>query len=107
MSDTTFSTRISTMKIPSLPPGVTLTTLENGLTIIVREDHSAPVVSAQAWCHTGSVNEGKWLGAGLSLLGWPLYRVLSRLRRSGRSAETGSIDGHPTEVERALQLTQL
>src|SRR5437879_13863248 len=53
-------------EIPALPPGVTLTTLENGLNIIVREDHSAPVVSAQAWCMAGSVHEGKWLGAGLS-----------------------------------------
>src|SRR6267142_1870646 len=53
-------------EIPSLPHGVKLTTLENGLTIIVREDHSAPVVSAQAWCMAGSIHEGKWLGAGLS-----------------------------------------
>jgi zinc protease len=45
---------------------VRLTTLENGLTIIVREDHRAPVVSAQAWCMAGSIHEGKWLGAGLS-----------------------------------------
>lgn len=52
--------------IPAVPPGVKLTTLENGLTIIVREDHSAPVVSAQAWCKAGSIDEGKWLGAGLS-----------------------------------------
>src|SRR5437867_12077852 len=53
-------------EIPAIPAGVKLTTLENGLTIIVREDHSAPVVSAQAWCMAGSVHEGKWLGAGLS-----------------------------------------
>jgi zinc protease len=52
--------------IPAMPPGVRLTTLENGLTLIVREDHSAPVVSAQAWCRAGSIDEGKWLGAGLS-----------------------------------------
>jgi zinc protease len=52
--------------IAALPPGVTLTTLDNGLTIIVREDHSAPVVSAQAWCQAGSIHEGAWLGAGLS-----------------------------------------
>ena len=43
-----------------------LVTLDNGLTIIVREDHSAPVVSAQAWAKTGSIHEGEWLGAGLS-----------------------------------------
>ena len=35
-------------EIPSVPPGVKLTTLENGLIIIVREDHNAPVVSADA-----------------------------------------------------------
>lgn len=52
--------------IPIHPPGTHLIVLENGLTLIVREDHSAPVVSAQAWCKAGSVDEGKWLGAGLS-----------------------------------------
>lgn len=40
--------------------------LDNGLTLILREDHSAPVVSAQAWCKAGSIHEDKWLGAGLS-----------------------------------------
>src|SRR4051812_33911847 len=53
-------------EIPALPPGTRLTTLENGLVIIVREDPSAPVVSAQAWCKSGSIDEGKWLGAGMS-----------------------------------------
>jgi zinc protease len=52
--------------IPAIPPGVQLITLENALTIVIREDHSAPVVSAQAWCKAGSIDEGKWLGAGLS-----------------------------------------
>ncbi|MEP6662774.1 MAG: pitrilysin family protein [Verrucomicrobiota bacterium] len=47
-------------------PHVRSITLPNDLKIIVREDHSAPVVSAQAWCRTGSIDEGKWLGAGLS-----------------------------------------
>ncbi len=55
-------------EIPAVPPDVRLVTLENGLTIIVREDHSAPVVSAQAWCKSGSIDEGRWLGAGLSHL---------------------------------------
>src|SRR5580765_7889572 len=53
-------------EIPFLPPGTRLTTLENCLAIILREDHSAPVVSAQAWCKAGIIDEGKWLGAGLS-----------------------------------------
>lgn len=49
-----------------LPPGVVFHRLDNGLEIIVREDRSAPVVSAQAWCRAGSIDEGQWLGAGLS-----------------------------------------
>ncbi len=48
------------------PTGAVVKTLANGLTIILREDHSAPVVSAQAWCRSGSIDEGQLLGAGLS-----------------------------------------
>ena len=40
--------------------------LPNGLTIVVQEDHSAPVASVQAWCATGSIDEDEHLGAGLS-----------------------------------------
>jgi zinc protease len=39
---------------------------ENGLTLIVEEDRSAPVASVQAWCGTGSIHEGEKMGAGLS-----------------------------------------
>ena len=56
----------SSASLPAIPPGTTVTTLDNGLTVILREDRSAPVVSAQAWAQTGSVHEGRWLGAGLS-----------------------------------------
>src|SRR5213079_27228 len=40
--------------------------LPNGLTVVVQEDHSAPVASVQAWCATGSIDEDEHLGAGLS-----------------------------------------
>src|SRR3954451_3195570 len=40
--------------------------LPSGLTVIVQEDHSAPVASVQAWCATGSIDEDEHLGAGLS-----------------------------------------
>ena len=43
-----------------------LFTFPNGLTLIVEENHGAPVASVQAWCNTGSIHEGKHLGAGLS-----------------------------------------
>jgi zinc protease len=53
--------------VPTLPDSpAQVFTLENGLTLIVEEDHSAPVASVQAWCATGSIDEGKWMGAGLS-----------------------------------------
>src|SRR6266436_3021131 len=69
--------------IPACPPGTRLITLENGLTVIVREDHSAPVVSAQAWCMSGSIHEGKWLGAGLS-------HVLEHMLFKGTATRPGS-----------------
>ncbi|HEY9173711.1 MAG TPA: insulinase family protein, partial [Verrucomicrobiae bacterium] len=73
----------SQTSLPSIPSGVTLTTLENGLTVIVREDHSAPVVSAQAWCMAGSIHEGHWLGAGLS-------HVLEHMLFKGTTTRPGS-----------------
>ena len=66
-----------------MPPGVKMTTLENGLTIIVHEDRSAPVVSAQAWCMAGSIHEGKWLGAGMS-------HVLEHMLFKGTTSRAGS-----------------
>ncbi|MBA3962446.1 MAG: insulinase family protein, partial [Chthoniobacterales bacterium] len=58
---------------PSGSPAITFppvtaekSTLPNGLTIIVQTDRSAPVASVQAWCGTGSVDEDRHLGAGLS-----------------------------------------
>ena len=49
----------------------------------MREDHSAPVVSAQAWCMAGSIHEGKWLGAGLS-------HVLEHMLFKGTTTRPGS-----------------
>ena len=48
------STSNSNGEISSIPPGVKLSILDNGLTIIVREDHNAPVVSAKAWAMRAS-----------------------------------------------------
>jgi zinc protease len=54
------------MGLPEVDP--TLFELPNGLTVIVAEQHSAPVASIQAWCQTGSIHEGGWLGGGLTHL---------------------------------------
>jgi zinc protease len=51
---------------PSLDTKPQVFTFANGLTLIVEENKGAPVASVQAWCKTGSIHEGKLLGAGLS-----------------------------------------
>src|SRR5438552_9579230 len=34
-----------------------ITTLPNGLTVVLEEDHSTPIVHLQLWYHVGSKNE--------------------------------------------------
>ena len=53
----------------TLPPArAEVRTLDNGLEIIVQEDHSHPLVSVQVWVKAGSICEEKWTGAGLAHL---------------------------------------
>ncbi|MGH9371226.1 MAG: insulinase family protein, partial [Vicinamibacterales bacterium] len=35
----------------------TMTTLPNGLKVVMLEDHSTPIVHAEVWYHVGSKNE--------------------------------------------------
>jgi len=42
--------------------------LPDGLTLILEEDHSVPLVNLQVWVHTGSVYEGRFTGSGISHL---------------------------------------
>src|SRR6478736_3899757 len=64
--------------------------LPNGLTIIVQVDRSAPVASVQAWCGTGSIDEGRHLGAGLS-------HILEHMLFKGTKARTTN------EIARTVQ----
>ena len=41
----------------SVTEGAKRFTLKNGLTVILKEDHSAPVAAVQVWVKTGSANE--------------------------------------------------
>jgi zinc protease len=53
--------------IEQLPRGVTLAALSNGLTVIVQENHVAPVATVRCFVkNTGSAFEGQHVGAGLS-----------------------------------------
>lgn len=42
--------------------------LPNGLTVLVLENHAAPVVAVRMYVKTGSIYEGQYLGAGISHL---------------------------------------
>lgn len=48
--------------------GAALFRTDNGLEVIVKEDHGAPLVSAQVWVRTGSIYEDDLLGTGVSHL---------------------------------------
>ncbi|MGQ9912870.1 MAG: M16 family metallopeptidase [Thermogutta sp.] len=49
------------------PDGISLFELSNGLSILVQENHTAPVATVRCFVrNTGSIYEGKHLGAGLS-----------------------------------------
>ena len=53
--------------IRELPKSVTLATHRNGLTVIVQENHVAPVATVRCYVkNTGSAFEGRYLGAGVS-----------------------------------------
>lgn len=57
--------------------------LPNGVTVLLKPDHAAPVASVQVWVKTGSIHEGAHLGAGLShFLEHMLFKGTER--RAGR-----------------------
>jgi len=52
----------------SIANNATTHSLDNGLEIIVQEDHAHPLVSVQLWVRAGSLHEEAWTGAGLAHL---------------------------------------
>ncbi|MCX7918792.1 MAG: insulinase family protein [bacterium] len=41
-------------------------TLDNGMTVVLKEVHTAPVIAMQMWCNRGSIHENEYLGYGIS-----------------------------------------
>ena len=81
------------MGIPEVHPS--LFELSNGLTLIVAEQHSAPVASVQAWCQTGSIHEKECLGAGLThLLEHVLFNGTERRTSKQISDEIHGMGGY-------------
>ena len=51
------STKLAPANVPQVDIPYKQFTLKNGLTLIVHEDHKAPIVAVNIWYHTGSKNE--------------------------------------------------
>ncbi|QIR37725.1 insulinase family protein [Tolypothrix sp. PCC 7910] len=59
MTNAATPTTVTPVSGLALSQGVQKTVLENGLTVLTKEVHTAPVVSVQVWYKVGSRNEGK------------------------------------------------
>lgn len=60
---------VRVVNLRRLPDAVTLATLSNGLTVIIQENHMAPVATVRCFVkNTGSAFEGQYLGSGISHL---------------------------------------
>jgi zinc protease len=76
-------------------PTVELRHLANGLSVLVQPDFTAPVVSIQFWCATGSIHEGTWLGAGMShLLEHLMFKGTPTRRNSQMAQQIQDLGGH-------------
>ena len=77
------------------PPVVESRQLANGLSVLVQPDFTAPVVSIQFWCGTGSIHEGAWLGAGMShLLEHLMFKGTPTRGNSRMAQEIQDLGGH-------------
>lgn len=79
---------IRTVKVSS---DTTVAELENGMTVIVKPIHTAPVVCVQSHVKTGGLYEEKWLGAGLS-------HLVEHLVAKGAVHENQSGKGSPQQT---------
>src|ERR1700761_3507095 len=76
-------------------PHVEIRELSNGLSVLVEPDFTAPVVSIQFWCATGSIHETPWLGAGLShLLEHLMFKGTPTRGNSQMAQQIQNLGGH-------------
>ena len=52
--------------VTGAPAAVFHTTLDNGLTVLIEENHAKPIVSVQVFVRTGSMHEQEYVGSGIS-----------------------------------------
>jgi zinc protease len=76
-------------------PAVEIRELSNGLNVLVQPDFTAPVVSIQFWCASGSIHETPWLGAGLShLLEHLMFKGTPTRGNSQMAQQIQDLGGH-------------
>jgi zinc protease len=63
------------------------TTLKNGMTVVIKENHAAPVVTAVMYVRTGHIFEEEFLGAGISHYCEHLVAFGSTSRRTAEESE--------------------
>lgn len=80
--------------VPSLAQTAQKRTLPNGLTVLVQESHTAPVVAVRFYVQTGSIYEGKYLGTGISHLFEHVLQEGTKTRTKEQiNAETQALGG--------------
>ena len=96
-SDSSVGLQVKAQNAHSLIPApeVAIRELSNGLSVLVQPDFTAPVVSIQFWCATGSIHETPWLGAGLShLLEHLMFKGTPTRGNSQMAQQIQDLGGH-------------
>jgi len=96
-ADTHAGLQVKAQNAPPLIPAPTveIRELSNGLSVLVQPDFTAPVVSIQFWCASGSIHETPWLGAGLShLLEHLMFKGTPTRGNSQMAQQIQDLGGH-------------
>jgi zinc protease len=70
-----------------------LATLPNGLTVVLEEDHSTPIVHAQLWYHVGSRNEKTGRTGFAHLFEHLMFKGSKNVEQEGHTSMIASIGG--------------
>src|SRR5213082_2378462 len=71
-----------------------MTTLPNGLTVVLEEDHSTPIVHLQLWYHVGSKNERPGRTGFAHLFEHLMFKGSKNVQAEGHTSMIASIGGH-------------
>ncbi len=88
----------------SVTDGVQKFGLDNGFTVILREDHSSPVVAVQVWVKTGSANETEEEAGITHLIEHMIFKGTPK-RKTGEIAKTIEASGGHINAYTSLDRT--